>query len=137
MKFGEFITQYREEHNLSKRAFALMTGISVQQISKIEKGLGNNKKPMTSTMKTYKKVADAIGLSEIELLYLINDDVKVNPNVTDDTILFPILGDVKAGYDRFTFEDWDEQIEIPSSWLKGREKEEKNGKQTINHHKSE
>ena len=33
MKLSEFVAQYREEHNLSKRAFGVMTGISVQQIS--------------------------------------------------------------------------------------------------------
>jgi transcriptional regulator with XRE-family HTH domain len=83
MKLSEFVAQYREEHNLSKRAFGAMTGISVQQISNIEKGIGNNGKPMTSTMKTYKKIADAIGMSEQDFLNLLNDNVTVNPNITE------------------------------------------------------
>lgn len=78
MKLGEFITQYREEHGLSIRAFADLTGISVQQISNIEKGIGNNGKPMTSTMKTYKKIAEAIGMSETDFLNMLNDNVAVN-----------------------------------------------------------
>lgn len=78
MTLSEFIKNYRLEHGLSKRAFALQTGVSVQQISNIENGVGNNGKPMTSTMKTYKKIADGIGMSEVDFLSLLNDNVLVN-----------------------------------------------------------
>lgn len=80
MTLGEFIKSYRHEHGLSKRAFAIQTGVSVQQISNIENGVGNNGKPMTSTMKTYKKIADGIGMSEVDFLSLLNDNVLVNPS---------------------------------------------------------
>ena len=80
MTLSEFIKQYRKQHGLSIRAFAAMAGISLQQISNIEKGIGNNGKPMTSTMSTYKKIANAIGMSEQDFLNMLNDDVSVNPN---------------------------------------------------------
>ena len=81
MTLGEFITKYREEHgNMSIRAFASMVGMSTQQISNIEKGIGNDKKPMTSTMKTYQKIAQGIGMEERAFLKLLNDEVIVNPS---------------------------------------------------------
>lgn len=123
MTLSEFIIQYCEEHDLSDRAFAALTHLSPQQVGNIKRGIGNNGKPMTSTMKTYKKIADAIGMDETDFLNMLNDNVNINPNITEDTVSFPILGDVKAGYERFSFEEADEFVEIPSSWLKGRAKE--------------
>lgn len=122
MELGEFIREYREEHGLSLRQFAELSGVSVQQISNIEKGVGNNGKPMTSNISTYRKIAKALGMSGADFMLLLNDTVKVN--ATAENALFPILGDVKAGYNRFSFEEWDEQIEIPLSWLHGRQQED-------------
>ena len=121
MTLGEFITQYREQHKLSIRAFASKAGMSPQQILNIERNVGSNGKPMlSSTMKTYKRIAETVGMSETDFLNMLNDNVTVNPTVTDDTVLFPVIGDVKAGYERYSFEDWEEQVEIPASWLHGR-----------------
>lgn len=124
MTLGEFIKKYREEHGLSIRGFAELSGVSIQQISNIEKGIGNNGKKMTSTMKTYKKIAEAVGMSGADFMNMLNENALINPNVTEDNALFPILGDVRAGYERFSFEEYDEQIEIPLSWLHGRPQEE-------------
>ena len=96
MTLGEFIKQYRAEHGLSKRAFAMMADISVQQISNIEKGLGNNGKPMTSTMKTYKKIADAVGIPEKDFLRLLNDDLRVNPS--EDGDILALREEVRSNY---------------------------------------
>lgn len=96
MTLGEYIIQYRKEHGLSKRAFAMMADISVQQISNIEKGLGNNGKPMTSTMKTYKKIADAVGIPEKDFLRLLNDDLRVNPSEDGDIIA--LREEVRSNY---------------------------------------
>lgn len=79
MSLSEFIKKYRAEHEMSVRAFATFVGISPQQIINIEKGTGNNGKPMSSTMKTYKKIAEAVGMSEQDFLLLLNDEVHVNP----------------------------------------------------------
>ena len=79
MTLSEFIKQYRAKHNLSIRAFAAMVGMSPQSILNIERGLGSNGKPMTSTMATYAKIANAIGMSETDFLNLLNDNVLINP----------------------------------------------------------
>jgi SOS-response transcriptional repressor LexA len=124
MNLGEFIKQYREEHGLSIRQFAAFVGMSPQQVLNIERGLGSNRKPMSSTMNTYKKIAEAVGMSETDFLNLLNDNVTVNPSVSEENVLFPVIGDVKAGYERYSFEEWEEQIEIPLSWLHGRPQED-------------
>lgn len=84
MTLGEFITQYCEEHGLSDRSFATLVGVSPQQIGNIKRGIGNNGKPMSSTMKTYKKIASAIGMDETDFLNMLNDNVAVNAIDDDD-----------------------------------------------------
>ena len=80
MTLGEFVKKYRDEHDkMSARAFANMVDMSPQQILNIENGIGNDKKPMTSTMKTYIKIAKGVGMDETEFMKMLNDDVIVNP----------------------------------------------------------
>ena len=80
MTLGEFIANYREEHGkMSVRSFASLVDMSPQQIINIEKGIGNDGKPMTSTMKTYKKIAKAVGMDERDFMNMLNDNVLVNP----------------------------------------------------------
>jgi len=87
MTLGEFIKKYREEHGLSVRYFASLSGISPQQIINIEKGIGNDGKPMTSTMKTYKKIAKAVNMDEKDFMNLLNDNVVVNPSDNKKTAI--------------------------------------------------
>ena len=87
MTLGEFIKKYREEHGLSVRYFASLSGISPQQIINIEKGIGNDGKPMTSTMKTYKKIAKAVNMDEKDFMNLLNDNVVVNPSDNKNTAI--------------------------------------------------
>ena len=80
MTLGEFIAQYRKQHGMSIRSFASAAGMSVQQICNIERGLNSNGKPMmSSTVKTYKQIAEAVGMTETELLNLLDDSVRINP----------------------------------------------------------
>ncbi len=80
MTLSEFVKQYRQQHDMSIRAVANFVGMSPQQICNIERELGSNKKPFTSTMNTYKKIAEAVGMSEVDFLNLLNDNVRVNPS---------------------------------------------------------
>lgn len=46
-----------------------------------------------------------------------------SPTVTDDTVTFPVIGEIAAGYDEIAVEDWSgETVEIPTSYLKGRQR---------------
>lgn len=42
------------------------------------------------------------------------------PEVTEDTVIFPVIGEIAAGYDYPAYEDWSgETVEIPKSYLHG------------------
>lgn len=79
MTLGEYIKKYRTEHELSGRAFAEMAGMSNQYVSNLERGKNNSGGPISPTMEIYAKVARATGISEIDLLKMLNDEVTVNP----------------------------------------------------------
>lgn len=43
------------------------------------------------------------------------------PIITEDTVTFPVIGNIAAGYNEIAIEDWSgETVEIPKSYLKGR-----------------
>ena len=47
----------------------------------------------------------------------------VSPNVTEDVVTFPVIGNIAAGYEEIAVEDWSgETIDVPRSFLKGRSK---------------
>lgn len=121
MTLSEFIQKYLEDHQISARAFATLVDMSPQQIGNIIRGVGNNGKQMTSTMKTYKKIAEGIGMSEQEFLNMLNDNVARSPvSVSTDVIEVPVLGSVKAGYGMDVIREYEDTEEIPASWIKGR-----------------
>lgn len=86
MTLGEYVLSYRKLHGMSQRDFAKISGISNQYISLVEKGVNNDGKPLSPTMDTYKKVADATSVSINELLMIVSDNITVNSynTVSDD-----------------------------------------------------
>lgn len=81
MTLGEYIRKYRDEHGLSGRAFAVLSDLSVQYVSNLERGINNTGKPLIATLDTYAKVAKATGIGEIELLNMLDDTVLINANL--------------------------------------------------------
>ena len=48
-----------------------------------------------------------------------------SPDISEDFVTFPVIGEVAAGYDHIAMEDWTgDTVNIPQSFLKGRSKEE-------------
>lgn len=48
-----------------------------------------------------------------------------SPEVTEDTVIFPVIGEIAAGYDYPAYEDWSgETVEIPKSYLHGRSRDD-------------
>lgn len=48
-----------------------------------------------------------------------------NPDITEDVVTFPVIGEIAAGYDEIAVEDWSgDTVDIPTSYLKGRKKED-------------
>ena len=74
MKLGDLIAQYRIEHSLSQRRFALNCDLSNGYVSMLEKGINPaTQKPVTPTMQQLKKIADGMGLTVTELLEKVDD----------------------------------------------------------------
>lgn len=103
MFLGEVIKKYREEHNLSLRAFASKCGLSYTYISMLEKNMDyRTGKPIAPTLDSVKYISKAMNMPIDDLLKILDDEqeFKLNEN-TDIDILkskIPILGTVKAGY---------------------------------------
>ena len=49
----------------------------------------------------------------------------IPPQITDDVVTFPVMGDVSAGFDKIAIEDWTgDKIDVPPQYLKGRNKDD-------------
>lgn len=63
-----------------------------------------------------------IGRSEMKNGYAFEH---YSPQIAQDTITFPVIGDIAAGFDKIAVESWSgETIEVPASYLKGRNKDD-------------
>lgn len=103
MKIGEYILNYRNEHGLSQRDFAKLSGVSNSLISMLEKDENpKTKKPIDLSIIYYRKIAlatgtDVNGLFEIlgpDAPVLINDPPKMslsNPSFPFDPELVKSL----------------------------------------------
>lgn len=116
MTFGEKLKQLRTERGLSQSEFANMLGTSKQVISRYELG---------QTTPKISVVAEWCGTLGVNLDNLINDNKSIydfpSPQITDDVVTFPVIGEVAAGYEHIALEDWSgETVEIPRQYLHGR-----------------
>ena len=88
MKLGEYIKAFRDAHDkMSYRQFAALVGLSPQYVINLEKGVNNDGKPLSATMETYAKIAKGTGVSETELLLMLDDSVTVNPDLSNREII--------------------------------------------------
>lgn len=120
MTFGEKLKQLRTERGLSQSEFANMLGTSKQVISRYELG---------QTTPKISVVAEWCGTLGVNLDNLINDNKSIydfpSPQITDDVVTFPVIGEVAAGYEHIALEDWSgETVEIPRQYLHGRPQSE-------------
>ena len=69
-------------------------------------------------------IANATGVS-VNFLLGFDNDKYPSPDITDDYITFPVIGEIAAGYNNIILEDWDgERIDIPKSYLSGHSKDD-------------
>ena len=68
-------------------------------------------------------LAEALGVSEVWLMgYDVPMIADKTPNTTTQTLTFPVIGEIAAGYDLFAEPSYeaDDTVEIPLSYLKGK-----------------
>lgn len=114
------IRRLREDKDISQEELARRCGYSSRStISKIEKGERN------LTGDKIQVIADVLG---VRPSYLMDGEETTSlcaPEVTEDTVVFPVIGEIAAGYDYPAYEDWSgETVEIPKSYLHGRSRDE-------------
>lgn len=114
------IRRLREDKDISQEELARRCGYSSRStISKIEKGERN------LTGDKIQVIADVLG---VRPSYLMDGEEPTSlraPEVTEDTVIFPVIGEIAAGYDYPAYEDWSgETVEIPKSYLHGHSRDD-------------
>ncbi len=119
MEIGDKIKKRREELGMSQWELAEKVGYTSRSaITKVEKNING------VTRSKIEQFADALKTTPSYLMGW--DDGKYpSPNLTEEFTVFPVIGDIAAGYDRIAIEDWaGETVNIPNSYLKGRSKDD-------------
>lgn len=124
MDIGEKIRLLRIKNNLTQENLAVAANTTKQTIHKYETGIISN-----IPASKVKAIADKL---ETTPAYLMGWELQPqdgnnlkNPIITNDVTVFPVIGDIGAGYDKVAIEDWGgDTVEIPSTYLHGRKKED-------------
>ena len=113
MQIGDKIKKRREELGMSQMELALKVGFTSRSaITKVEKNING----VTGT-----KVEQFAKALQTTPSYLMGWDETTD--TSEDFTLFPVIGDIAAGYDKIAVEDWQgETVCIPNYYLKGRTK---------------
>ena len=86
MTLSEFLKSYRENHELSMDDFAKLCGLSKPYISMLEKNRNSRGgKAITPSIRTYEKIAHAVGLSVDELMRTLSGDEMVSLAIPEPT----------------------------------------------------
>lgn len=118
MTLGEIIIQYRREHDLSQRQFALQCGLSNGYISMLEDGKNRKTgKPITPSIPKLKLVASGMGITLHDLFAQAEDmNVSYQNDDEEDGLTvpglypvrikrFPVLGKIACGEPTFADEE--------------------------------
>lgn len=117
--FSENLKILRNEKNITQQQLADALGLSRSTIGMYEKG---EREP---DFETSEAIADYFNVRLDDLVGRKNINSLLNPTIATDTISFPVIGEIAAGYDHFAVEDWSgETIDIPISYLGGRSQKE-------------
>ncbi len=113
------IRNRRLELGMSQEELATKMGYTSRStIAKIESG--KNDIPQSKIQ----AFAKALNTTPGALMGWEIDNLK-SPEISTDTVTFPVIGSIAAGYDELAVEDWSgETVEIPISYLNGRQKDE-------------
>lgn len=131
MTLGDFICKYRNDHGLSQRKFAEICGLSNGYISMLEKGYNpNTNKPLVPSLTQLKKLADAMGMTVMQLFETVDDmpvDIAQIAGSDDVNLLpkniiplpemrrIPLLGSIACGAPILAEEHIEDYVDIPKN----------------------
>lgn len=118
------LKERRLELNYTLQDVADKMGLTRATIQKYESGLI---KGVDTT--TLERLANVLQTTPAYLMgWEENSDMLHNfmqPEITEECVSFPVIGEIAAGYDHEAIECWsDDTVEIPCSYLKGRDQSE-------------
>lgn len=113
-----------QKSNLSYAELGKITGIAKSSIQRYATGQ-TRKIPLDSL----EKIANAIGVSAAWIMGWEENPIEDNrfpaPNITEDYVTFPVIGEIAAGYDHIAEEDWSgDTVDVPTTYLRGRSRDE-------------
>lgn len=115
---SEELKKMRESKGLTQNELAKKLNLSRSAIGMYEKGERN------PNFETLELIADFFNVRIDDLIGRKNTTY-LAPQIATETVTFPVIGEIAAGYDNIALEDWSsETVEIPFSYLKGRKRED-------------
>lgn len=130
IEIGKRIKKRREDLGMTQEELGNIVWLNKSTIQRYESGkIEKIKKPFINALA---KALDVdpdwiLGKSETMGTFktIYEYDHLKSPEITSDITVFPVIGTIAAGYNELAVEDWSgETIEIPTSYLKGRSKDE-------------
>ena len=120
MDIGKRIKFLRDSKGLTQEELGKFVGVNKATINRYETGEIDIKRTIAIKLGEALDVSPAIimGWEDLSPKYKA-------PIVTEDTVTFPVIGTIAAGYDNIVLEDWSgDTVEVPLSYLKGRNKDD-------------
>lgn len=86
MTLGEIIRQFRQEHDLSQRQFAMRCGLSNGYIAMLEKNMNpKTGKPISVSLENLHDIASAMNMTADELMRMADGNTRVSMGETSNT----------------------------------------------------
>lgn len=121
--FTDKMKDLRQSRGLNKRQMAEMLELPYTTYNNYETGARE------ANSDILKKISKCFNVS-VDYLIDNSDFIYGNinlksPEIADETVTFPVIGSIAAGYNELAVEDWSgDTVEIPASYLKGRNRED-------------
>ena len=117
--FSDNLKALRYERHITQQQLADALGLSSSTIGMYEKG---EREP---DFETSEAIADYFNVRLDDLVGRKNANALLSPTISTDTVTFPVIGEIAAGYNHCAVEDWSgETVEIPTYYLKGRKQDD-------------
>jgi repressor LexA len=117
MEIKDILKQRRMQLGLTLAQVAAHVGVSEATVSRWESGNIENMRRS--------RIAGLTEILQLDPAVITGGEAHgfsmTPPTVTEDVVVFPVIGEIACGFDHLALEDYDtgDQVEIPASLLKG------------------
>lgn len=123
MDFSDRLKEALRIRNTTAAELARRSGVNEGAISQYKKGV------YKASQENLDRIAQTL---DVSIPWLMGAEVPMNkaerfisPNISENIVTFPVVGNIAAGYEELAVEDWSgDTIDIPRSYLNGRNKDD-------------